>query len=1731
MSIHRQKVSMKKKLYRFVSLFTVINLVVEIFFPAVSYALTSGPSQPEHVQFAPVGANNSVDLFSGDFSYNIPLFELPGPDGGYPFNLTYQAGVGVEEEASWVGLGWNLTPGAINRQMRGLPDEFKGDTIRQKIERKANTTVSFSPGANLALELFGYEKDKANKLRSIFKNTPLGGVNLSGGLSLSIRYNNYTGMGYSFTPTFSYGMDVVQSNLTNVGIGVGRSHNLTIDSENGITGGNNNTINFNLSGGASQEYKEIDTEHGKSGTIIASQINAKLGFSSGTQYNSRQGLLSEGYGLSTSLGKSKTNILSRRTTNSSVGLSGNWSLDYTNNGYMPSIATPTLVSSVSFLAKVGLPPKGIYGGNFNISGTLTTQNIRYDDVNNNSITNRAYGYNHSEEKKGLMDINRERDKIIHKETKTLPAPNFTYDTYMVTGQGLTGMFRPYRGEIGVLGDNYAKSITRSVAAGADVAVPILPSTDYHIGINLEYTGGSSVSTRDTQIGKYGFKERKEGSMHEPLYYKFQGEASIKPINSLEKIGNHIPVRFELNDDGSVQDDNITYSQVESDISNDNSNISSLATATMNSTVITTKTATLNPYFNQGRDSRNTLIQEVTNEYADYLPEYTIEYTEGTTENEKLYRDKQDTDESKELTKHLETHHLAGFTCLNAGGSRYIYGLPAYNYEQFEVVRSTDKSSNNDSHLSKLDSIGNLGSGERYSSRTKTPAYPYAYLLTSILGTDYIDVDYNEDEGRGISKNDLGYWVKFGYQRVHNDYDWRSPYTGVNFTEGLHGTNADDKVSYAFGKKDIFYVQKVETKSHIAIFYTSDRKDAISSNAINSDDENVEESNGTGSVGTKKLKRLDRIALFTRAEYEANQDAGTPIKEIHFDYEYELCSGIPNVLEEDNGIGKLTLKKIWFTYQGVNRGKLSPYEFEYYNANYPVNYSSSNPILAIPQISQDRWGVFAPRGGSPEYKTHASFPYVDQTLTETQRTDNVSAWNLKEIKMPTGSRMRIEYESDDYAYVQDKKAMQMYPFSVEGNPFISSSEETLSDTQLRIYFKLQENDIEDASQVGLTEEQAAKIVNRYLDGREQVYVKTLIGLRENKDFEDMSAYLDIKPIVEEGIYTRGINQASGNYYGYITLKPAIDTKGRSYNPLTVAAWIKLKTEHSRLLLTNNEMNDNVSNPDWNQLTKFISTFQAVREIRGNYYDIAKDRKWGRKIKHQYSYIKLNNTKGYKYGGGYRVKSVEFWDGTGADYNSQSTYGQVYDYTTKENGKTISSGVASYEPLTGGDENALRYAEKYIKDIPGKSKHAMGLTGYEFYVEYPVNEGYYPGAKIGYSKVTVKSLATAKKIEQINEFKDVSTTGLTINEFYTTRDFPTLAAQTDIDHQEDQRTTHSLFPFYTKVKRSAGMSQGFVVEVNNMDGKPKAMYHYGQNDKGEVLYDKPISSSEYFYKTKQRGKHQVLDNLCKVLVEEKNGVIKKEERLVGVEYDVFIDSRRSNTKTTRAGGNFNTTLISIEVLPTPITIPSLFFSSSTEEESLNIITINKVIYHSGILDYVKVSDGLSTSTTQNLLWDANTGGVLLTSVNNNFDNKIYSYTIPAYTQYDEMGAAYRNIGLEFEVNARYVNGGRMYNLEAPIPNELWTDELVAGDELIIDCKQGYGLRKAIYMGADRTTQRFQFFVLDPLPTDFVGKIEGIIMRSGRRNLLAASAGNITSLKDPTENRTQKTFAGKSTITKEK
>jgi len=79
--------------------------------------------------FEPVDATDMVSLISGDLTYSQPLLKIPGPNGGYPVVLSYKAGIGIDQESTWVGLGWRLTTGAINRSIAGVADDGITETI------------------------------------------------------------------------------------------------------------------------------------------------------------------------------------------------------------------------------------------------------------------------------------------------------------------------------------------------------------------------------------------------------------------------------------------------------------------------------------------------------------------------------------------------------------------------------------------------------------------------------------------------------------------------------------------------------------------------------------------------------------------------------------------------------------------------------------------------------------------------------------------------------------------------------------------------------------------------------------------------------------------------------------------------------------------------------------------------------------------------------------------------------------------------------------------------------------------------------------------------------------------------------------------------------------------------------------------------------------------------------------------------------------------------------------------------------------------------------------------------------------------------------------------------------------------------------------------------------------------------------------------------------------------
>ncbi|MFN6943665.1 MAG: hypothetical protein ACK4ND_01865 [Cytophagaceae bacterium] len=1584
-------------------------MLFQLAFPTISYALTSGPSQPEVQSFEPVGTSDMVDLFTGDFHYNIPLFDLPGPNGGYPFNLIYNSGIGMDQEASWVGLGWNLNPGAITRQMRGLPDELNGEHIETKRNIKPNVTFGGGVGANL--EIFGGDLEKVGDMLKLT-------------MGLNIYYNNYRGVGYSL----QQGVSIHSQNTSGPSAGLGL--NLSLDSQDGV--------------GANASVSLSDKINDNTNT-----------FSMGLGYNSRAGLSSFSMGFTTSKSDdvARKNGRGKGTKNETVNVSnrigGNSTLSVFSGGYSPQVAMPMRGRNVNVTFKSGLDFFGVFGNGY-VNGFFSTQYLKDRET---YVSAPAYGYlnlggiyNNDEV---LMDFNREKDGMIRKNSPNLAIPSLTYDVYSVTGQGIGGMFRPFRADIGTVFDPKVESNIVGGSLGLEPGLGGGP----HIGGSATLSHSSSVSNRWTNdvSNIYKFRRKEDGiinPLHEPVYFKSYGEHTPRPANYLDKIGGEKPARIGI-EKGSI--------------------------------------------VNQLR------VKDTENRYILKSPENT-----GVTQER----------EKRNLIISPNKNNLKenGFSVVNTNGLRYVYGLPAMNKQHVECMYTAGAQG---AEVCSPTIVTEVEGGEakykhnnteQFFSKTKLPPYAHSYLLTEVLGSDYIDVD-----GNGPSNNDFGYWVKFNYNKTPN-YNWRVPFWGSSYNKGIYTDFADDKASYMYGTKDVHYLGSVETKTHKAVFHTSYREDSYGASG---EFQNV----GSGLGTAAKLKKLDTIKLYLKVPGGNDK----LIKTVHFEYSYELCKGVhnnsnepdPHVINGINSGGKLTLKKVYFTYENNTRGRLSPYEFNY-NENDPLE----NPDYHMAKY--DRWGNFK------DFDNECSameFPYVEQfkhsdSQFENKLHRNISAWNLKEIKLPSGGKISVEYESDDYAYVQNKTAMQMFQIAslAPGTGSVSEIDhQRYADaSRRRVYFELEHRlpvsmHGEDETQ---KQQRLRKEIDKYLDKTGTVYFKVFMDIRKmtdnRRDF--VQGYATIS--------NSGIDQTSavsGEYTrGFIEMDlPKVGKKSLPYHPFSVAAWQYIRTINPHLSGVGPFDDDPNANKSaaMNKVRSLVQVFPEIARIFSGFNKYAHAQQWGKNVHLSRSVIRLNSPDKIKYGGGLRVKKIKLND----EWNvmtgePSSVYGQVYDYRMEENGEMISSGVAAYEPLIGGDETALRNVKEFPERIPLKTNNNL-------FFELPVNESYYPAPTVGYRSVTVTSLATHnEKIAQNPAMADfvpegIATTGRTVHEFYTAKEFPVIVDETDI-----KLKPFDLFvpiPLIGQIAiNNMTASQGYSIVLNDMHGKPKKVTHYGQDAKGDFFAD-PLSWTEYKYSIKEvygnplpgrtgvnnNISHYELDNYLPTLVSDKNGVTEREtSRLMGVEYEFFHDMRHIHNESTTSGVDINSDVLFLGFIVLPVIVPWPTIGMSSND--MRISVSNKVIHKFGIPTGTEVYHEGSRVSTKNVLYDDLTGQPVLTTVTNNYDDPIFHYKIPAHFAYEGMGAAYKNTGLSLDLSFGSLdavkNAYPVQIADAGIRNML-----VPGDEFI---ESGGQTANVIYTGCDGSTCYFATRSgLQP------GSGIYSLVRSGRRNHLEAFMGQITTLGD--------------------
>src|SRR5690606_19028041 len=139
------------RFFRTMSAALLLCLLSEICTPVFLLALTGGPTQVDF--HGSPGSSNMVDLFTGEVNYNLPLLTVPGPDGrSYPVTLAYQGNVSPDDDASWVGLGWSLNPGAIVRNKNGFADDWYG--AHTTYYNRIDPTATYTSGQYAAGEAF-----------------------------------------------------------------------------------------------------------------------------------------------------------------------------------------------------------------------------------------------------------------------------------------------------------------------------------------------------------------------------------------------------------------------------------------------------------------------------------------------------------------------------------------------------------------------------------------------------------------------------------------------------------------------------------------------------------------------------------------------------------------------------------------------------------------------------------------------------------------------------------------------------------------------------------------------------------------------------------------------------------------------------------------------------------------------------------------------------------------------------------------------------------------------------------------------------------------------------------------------------------------------------------------------------------------------------------------------------------------------------------------------------------------------------------------------------------------------------------------------------------------------------------------------------------------------------------------------------------------------------------------
>ncbi len=951
-----------KFIHRSVSIFLLLVFVQPIASPYYSFGLTSGAHQPEFTSYEDAGATDMVNLLTGDFMFNMPIIEVPGPEGNFALPLSYHAGIGPEQEASWVGLGFNINAGAILRDINQYPDDA--------LNESNYVTVQNLTGINGFSRRYNHPfKDDWNSQTGYHGNVNL--LNIvevdfgSGGTDVNIVGVHVSDNGITFDPV----------QFTSAVITI-----LSYGAASGVT-----------TAASAAKLAAISLVQ-NTAVSFAMPINSPTAPTGGKwNFSTSHGKSSYEFHWKESLRAGLVPVLSKKKPYKI------W-LDQTRNEKMYGVLY--LGNADGFF---------VTHNNNIVNGVTSTGNAFYNWTNTSGFT---------ESVGSASDIN----FTIESESSYLnqkPVTVMATDRYTVNAPGVSGSIKPYRLEVGSV------AMPRNMSTYFSKYAP-LPYLKYKVP--FIYEGGTSNSyyyhmgnNLEPGIFNYGMSKSSTGGIDYELNDKIftsstnNGTGRIKPvIDPLKKVPQSKHIEWYSNADlrnGTVVlpspgvpsgfiDFLSNYRANPQLASSDRYDFRNANTYQTKAYPIVLRTA-MPSFSTKIPISDPSFISMVkVNDHIDMSLWLNLAANPWVSDVIITSKDANSITISSAppnyigqavrifLKYNLKTdlsYGIGGYSITGTDGTIYHFALPVFGYDQ------------------KTESI-DIADANKRSIVTRYAPYVSTWLLTAITGSDFVDRNNNglADEG------DWGYWVKMNYGRhaESNDYEWRIPYAGEM-------ADANNKYkSYETGKKQLYYLNSIETRSHVALFMKSDRQDGISA---------------SGSVVPLKL---DEICLLKKEHYKTlytsygadnytdnidklctslalsattirNYINKNCLKRVVFNYDYSLCKNTPNAYGITNSAkGRLTLKSI--SIKGRNDFKNIPdYKFEYLNnPDYNANY-------------WDGWGMYNGNGTA---------------LPSSHKTSDLSgsmgsAWSLTKITTPIGSEILLNYERDTYGTISGEPLLE------------------------------------------------------------------------------------------------------------------------------------------------------------------------------------------------------------------------------------------------------------------------------------------------------------------------------------------------------------------------------------------------------------------------------------------------------------------------------------------------------------------------------------------------------------------------------------------------------------------------------------------------------------------------------------------------------------------------------------